>query len=113
MNGIVSAGLGEGQLDLSLGVTRLGKREENLGRNTHSWAVSLSHPLMERWSAAAEVSGATQRGKRGSGQFLAALGYELNKRVVFDGGFALGMGNTAADWSLFAGVTILLEKVSK
>ena len=113
LNGIVSTGLGEAQLDLNLGVTRLGLLEENQGRNAYSWAASLSHPLAERWTAAVEVSGAVRRGSRASGQFLAALGYEMNKRVVFYAGFTQGLGNTAADWGLFAGVTILLEKVSK
>jgi len=112
VTGILSADLGKAQLDLNLGVTRLGLIDANQGRNTYSWAASLSRPLTEQWTAATEVSGVIQRGTRSSGQFLAALGYAWNKRVVFDGGFALGMGSTAADWSLFAGVTILLEKVS-
>jgi hypothetical protein len=113
VNGIVSAGLGETQLDLNLGVTRLGKLEETLGRNAYGWAASVSHPVADRWTAAGEVSGTARHGARGSGQFLAALGYEWNQRLVLDGGFALGMGSTSPDWSVFAGVTLLWEKVLK
>lgn len=113
VNGIVSVGLGEAQLDLNLGVTRLGKREDNLGGNAYPWAVSVAHPLVDRWTVAGEVSGTVRHGTRGTGQFLAAVGYEWNKRMALDGGFAVGMGSTAADWSLFAGVTLLWEKLSK
>jgi len=39
---------------------------------------------------------------------LSALSYELNSRIVLDGGFALGIGSTASDWSLVTGMTMLL-----
>jgi len=110
VNGIFSTELGQAALDLNLGITRLGAREENQGRWQYAWAAALSHPIAERWTLAGELSATARRGMRGSGQFLAAVGYEWNRRVVLDGGFALGMGSQAADWSLFAGVTVLWEK---
>ncbi|MHB1231335.1 MAG: transporter [Burkholderiales bacterium] len=111
LNGITSIDSGVAQIDLNLGVTRLGGYAENEGRHALSWAVSISRSLVEKWNVAVELSGTDRHGMRGTSQFLTALSYEWSKRTVFDFGAAAGLGKAAPDWSVFAGVTILWEKI--
>lgn len=108
--GIASTNLGSAAVDFNLGVTRLGVYGEGEGRYQVTWAAAIAQPVAERWTLSAEMSGTDRKGTLGTAQFLAALGYELNKRIVLDGGVALGIGSTAPDWSLFTGVTLLLGK---
>ena len=111
LNGIVSMENSVAQVDINFGVTQLGTYTGNQGRHELSWAVGASRPVVEKWNLAVELSGVDRRDTRGTGQFLAALSYEWRKRTVFDFGAATGLGNTAADWGVFAGVTILWEKI--
>ncbi len=108
LNGIVSTNLGEASVDFNLGVTRLQTYDSGDNRYLVSWAAAIAQPIAERWTLSGEMSGADRKGTRGVAQFLGSLSYELNPRVILDGGFTVGMGSTAQDWSLFTGVTMLL-----
>ncbi|WP_050897737.1 hypothetical protein [Methylobacter tundripaludum] len=108
LNGIVSTRLGSAAVDINLGVTRLGAYGEGESRYQVTWAAAIAQPVTERWTVSAEMSGADRQGTRGTAQFLAALSYALNTRIVLDGGFALGVGSTAQNLSLFTGMTMLL-----
>jgi len=95
-------------VDINLGVTRLGAYGEGESRYQVTWAAAIAQPVTERWTLSAEMSGTDRQGTRGTAQFLAALSYALNTRIVLDGGFALGVGSTAQNLSLFTGMTMLL-----
>lgn len=111
LNGIVSADLGAVSLDFNVGPTRIGAREEGLGRTEWGAAAALSKSLDERWTIAGEVSGTKRKGSASQSQFLIAAGYAASKRTVFDFGFAKGLGNAETKWSAFAGVTMMLQQL--
>lgn len=111
LTGIYSADLGEYHTDLNLSATRFGKSVPDEGRIQTGWAASLSRPLANTWGVAGEFSGTYQKGIPSTAQFLAAVSYNYSKRVVFDAGVAAGLNRASADWSLFAGVTLLINKV--
>lgn len=111
VNAIYSANLNAYHADLNLAASRIGQLDAGTGRWQRTWAAALSRPLDERFSLAAEVSGTNQRGIASTAQFLVAASYNYSNRVVFDAGAASGLTRATPDWSLFAGVTILLAKV--
>ena len=107
--GIVSIALGEADLDINLGVARIGAigpAESNLAR---ALAAAISHPLAEKWAITGELSTVRRRGTERDSQFLTAVGYNLSKAVVIDAGVAWGLTHSSTDRSIFAGVTILLK----
>jgi hypothetical protein len=110
-NGIISTGYGDLSLDLNLNVIRLGAFEEGTSRYQVGWAAATSYALNDRLTLAAEFSGGNRQGTRGTSQFLTALSYQVNKRVVVDGGAAWGIASTAQDWSVFTGIAILVGEI--
>lgn len=111
LSGIYSANLGAYHTDLNLGGTRLGQIDTGESRWQTNWAASLSRSITDRWGVAGEFSGIYRRGTPSTAQFLVAASYNYTKRVVFDAGAAAGLNRASPDWSLFAGVTLLLAKV--
>jgi hypothetical protein len=109
VNGIVSAELGKAELDVNLGVQRLGAINPGESRTAYAWAAALSYPFNDKWGIAGEVSGVSQRGVPGTAQFLAAVSYNVSKTVVLDAGMAWGLNRASIDHSLFAGITVLLK----
>jgi hypothetical protein len=107
VTGIMSTRLGDTGIDLNLGAVRLGAVEEGAGRTQTNWAVSLSHPVVERWSANLEFSGSRQAGTAAASQALFALAYSVSKRIVVDAGMAKGLNGSKPD-SFFAGISMLL-----
>lgn len=110
-NAIYSAELANTTLDLNVNATRIGAIQTDESRTQIGWAAALSHPLAGAWGAAVELSGSARRGTTTSNQFLAALNYSQSARVVFDFGMAAGLGPAPRDKSVFAGVSLLLEKI--
>jgi hypothetical protein len=111
INGIYSADFQPWHMDLNLGGTRLGAVADVEGRWQTQWAASLSRSLVERWGAEMEFSGTRQNNIPSTSQFLAALSYASGNRVVWDAGMAKGLNTASQNWSVFAGVSILLERV--
>jgi hypothetical protein len=111
VTGIYSANLGDYHTDLNLSGTRLGQIASDESRWQTAWAASLSRALGERWGVAGEFSGTYRKSVPSTAQFLAAASYNYSKRVVFDAGAAFGLARASADWSLFAGVTLLIGKI--
>ena len=109
VTGIVSAELGKADLDLNLGVTRLGAVDPGESRTEYTWAAALSYPISERWVISGELSAVTQRGAPTTSQFLTAVSYNVSKRVVLDAGMAWGLNNASIDRTIFAGMTVLLK----
>jgi hypothetical protein len=109
VNGIVSAELGKFDLDLNLGVTRVGAVDPGASRYAYTWAAELSRPINEKWGITGELSAVTQRGEPTTSQFLTAISYNFSKRVVFDAGMAWGLNRASIDRAMFAGVTVLLK----
>lgn len=111
ITGIYSTNFSDYHTDINLSATRLGQIAEDENRWQTTWAVSLSRALGERWGVAGEFSGSYRRNVPSTAQFLAAVSYNVSKRVVFDAGAAAGLNHTSPDWSLFAGVTWLIGKI--
>jgi hypothetical protein len=107
VTGIMSTRVGETGIDFNLGAVRLGAVEVGAGRTQTNWAVSFSHPVVERWSANLEFSGSRQAGTASTSQALFALAYSVSKRIVVDAGMAKGLNGSKPD-SFFAGISMLL-----
>ena len=111
LSGIYSANLGAYHTDLNLGATRVGQIDTGESRWQTNWAASLSRSITDRWGVAGEFSGTYRKGMLSTAQFLVAASCNYTKRIVFDAGAAVGLNRASPDWSLFAGVTLLLGKV--
>lgn len=111
LNGIYSWTGAEDALDLNLNVTKLGHVQPGQGGQQWGWAASWCRQLDARWAFSAELSGTALRGTAPAQQGLLAASYALNKRVVLDAGVASGLHKSVQGWSMFAGVSVLLERL--
>ena len=111
VTGIYSSGIGALGIDLNLGYTRLGSAPGGEGKNQLFWAASTAYGLTERWSVAGELAGTVRQGVKPFTQFLTSTSYFFTPRLVGDTGIALGLNGSSQEWTLFAGMTILLGKV--
>lgn len=110
LNGIFSTEISGHDLDLNIGLARVGGVADGIDATLFSWAAAVGHSLNEKLGILAELSGVEQQGNPSSSQFMAGFTYNLSKRVVLDAGASAGLTSASQDWSLFAGVTTLLAK---
>lgn len=111
LNGIYSTDLSGNHLDLNLGATRVGAIANGEGRILYNWASSVSRNLDEKWGVFGELSGTYQRDMPTLSQFMAGVSYNFSKRIAFDAGASSGLAAASQDWSVFAGVTVLVDKL--
>jgi len=111
VTGIYSRGIGALGMDLNLGYTRLGGAPGEEGKNQLFWAASTAYGLTERWSVAGELAGTVRQGVKPFTQFLTSTSYFFTPRLVGDMGAAFGLNGGSQEWTMFAGMTILLGKV--
>lgn len=111
VTGIYSLGIGSLGIDLNLGYTRLGGAPGGEGKNQLFWAASTAYGLTKRWSVAGELAGTVKRDVKSFTQILASTNYFFSPRFVGDTGAAFGLNGSSQEWTLFAGMTILLGKV--
>jgi hypothetical protein len=111
LNGIYSTDFSGNHLDLNLGPTRAGAIAPGEGRFQYNWASALSRNLNEQWGVFGELSGSYQADTPALSQFMTGVSYNFSKRIVFDAGATSGLAAASQDWSAFAGVTVLLQKL--
>ncbi len=111
VNGIYSTEVAGNSIDLNLNLTRVGSIATGEGRTQLGYAATVSRPLNDQWGIAAEISGDTRRGTAPTDQLLVATSYAASRKVVWDASVAFGLSHASPDWSIFAGVSILLEKL--
>ena len=75
-------------------------------------AASISRPFGERWGVAGEVSRTLRKDAPNTAQFLLAESYDYSKRFAFDTGTAIGLNHASPDWSVSAGMTMLIGKIN-
>lgn len=97
ITGIVSLDLGETQLDLNLGRTRLGLANPGESRNAYNFAGALSRPMNEQWAVTVELSGVRQRGAPRMSQFLGAISCVENRGAGCWNGLGINQGIGCAD----------------
>lgn len=74
-------------------------------------SLSVSHPLVGKFSVSGEIWHFTQPFFRGNAVGnLWAVGYAARRTVVFDAGFDRGLTSTSTQWEAFAGFTYLLPR---
>jgi hypothetical protein len=72
-------------------------------------SLSISHPIVGRFSLSGEIWHFTQPFLRGNAVGnLWAVGYTAKKTLVFDAGFDRGLTSTSTQWEAFVGFTYLL-----
>ncbi len=111
VTGIYSIGMGSLGIDLNLGYTRLGGAPSGEGKNQLFWAASTAYGLTKQLSVAGELAGTVRRNVKPFTQFLTSTSYFFSPRIVGDAGIAFGLNGASQEWTLFAGMTILLGKV--
>ncbi len=98
-------------LDTNLMATRVGNIGPDQGQYQWTWAAAISRQIGEAWTLAGDLSGTSQSGAPTTAQFLAAASYAVNKRLVVDTGFASGLNKDTPQFTVFAGLTVLIGKV--
>ena len=111
ITGIYSVGIGHMGVDLNVGYTRLGGTSSGRGKNNLFWAVSTAYGLNKLWSLASELAGTVRRDVKPFTQLLTSTSYFFSPRLVGDTGIAFGLNGASQEWTLFAGMTILVGKV--
>ena len=111
VTGIYSVGVGSLGFDINLGYTRLGGASGGEGKNQLFWALSTAYGLTTRWSVSGELAGTTRHGIKPFTQFLGSTSYFFTPRIVGDTGMAFGLNGASQEWTIFAGMTVLLGKV--
>jgi hypothetical protein len=115
VTGIYSGVIGPLGIDLNLGYTRFGGTSRFTlsegGKNQLFWAASTAYGLTEKWSVAGELAGTMRKNVKPFTQVLTSTSYFLSPRLVGDLGTAFGLNGASQEWTLFAGITILLGKV--
>ncbi len=109
--GIYSIGIGSVGIDFNLGYTRLGGAAEEEKKNQLFWAASAAYGVTNQLSFAAELAGTVRHGVKPFTQILTSTSYFFSPRLVGDMGAAFGLNGASQEWTLFAGLTILLGKV--
>jgi hypothetical protein len=99
-------------LDTNLMATRMGYVGPDQSQYQWTWAAAISRQVGEAWTLAADLSGTNQSGAPSTAQFLAAASYAVNKRLVVDAGFASGLNKDTQQFTVFAGLTVLIGKVN-
>ena len=113
LKGIYGIDLSNGfHIDTNLMATRLGSVGPDQGQYQWTWAACLSRQVGEAWTLAGDLSGTVQNGAPSTAQFLAAASYAVNKRLVVDAGFASGLNKDTPQFTVFAGLTVLIGKVN-
>jgi hypothetical protein len=78
-------------------------------RGQFGQTLSISHPIVGKFSLSGEIWHFTQPFLRGNAVGnLWALGYTAQKSLVFDAGFNRGLTSTSTRWEAFVGFTYLL-----
>lgn len=111
LNGIFSRDFGSIHMDSNLNFTRIGQIDLDTSRIQTGLSTSFSHPLSERWSVTAELSGTRRSGTASTAQALFALGYSPTKHLAFDFGLARGLNDASPNFTAFGGVVIPLAKL--
>lgn len=83
--------------------------QEPVRRGQYGQSLTISHPLMNRFTLSGEIWHFTQPFLRGNAVGnLWAVSYSARKNLVFDTGFNRGLTSTSTTWEAFAGFTYLL-----
>lgn len=109
INGIYSTAIAETTIDFNFGLTRLGAIQQGESRNQWNSAIALSRALNDKWAVAFEIAGIRRSGVPFSSQHMATIAYVVSNRMVLDAGLA--KGNHANDHMVFAGITLLMERL--
>ncbi len=115
VTGIYSGVIGPLGIDLNLGYTRFGETSRVTlsegGKDQLFWAASMAYGLTDKWSVASELAGTMRKNVKPFTQVLTSTSYFFSPRHVGDLGAAFGLNGASQEWTLFAGMTILLGKV--
>ena len=113
LKGIYGLDLPNGlHLDTNLVATRLGTVLMDQGNYQWTWAAALSRQFGDAWTLAGDFSGTAQSGAPSTAQFLSSASYALSKRLVIDGGLAVGLNSHSPRFTVFSGLTVLMGKVN-
>jgi hypothetical protein len=83
--------------------------QEPVHRAQFGQSLSISHPIVGKFSVSGEIWHFTQPFLRGNAVGnLWAMGYAARKTLVLDAGFDRGLTSTSTQWEAFAGFTYLL-----
>lgn len=104
---LVSKTIGKTTFDFN-GSWLLAGRTSNSGHSASAQAAfAASHSLAKRWAIQGELSGFGRNDQQPGALFLlGALTYQVNRRLVLDGGARAGLTNDTPAVGVFAGLTV-------
>jgi hypothetical protein len=107
--GIYSIALGKLAVDVNLGATRVASTGVGEGRYRYGGAIAMGAPIAGPIGFTVELSSEVRRGFTGSSQGLAALTWEINRKLVLDLGFARTLDRSKVS-TVFAGFSWLITR---
>jgi hypothetical protein len=104
---LVSKKIGGTTVDFNASYLLAGRTSTSGHASSGQAALAASHDLTKRWGVQGEISGSSRNDEQpASLLLLAAVTYQVNKRVVLDSGVRAGLTHDASREGFFAGMTV-------
>lgn len=105
--GLVSKKVGQTTVDFNAIYLLAGRTSRNGFASSGQAALAASRNLSKRFGIQGEISGISRNDEQFGAMFgLGVVTYQLNRRVVFDGGLRFGLTSAAPRVGIVAGITI-------
>jgi len=104
---LVSKNIGKTTVDFNFSYLLAGRTSDKGHASSGQAALAASHNLNKRWGIQSEISGFSRNDEQpGSLFLLAAVTYQVNRRLVFDSGARAGLTHDAPGIGVFVGMTV-------
>jgi hypothetical protein len=104
---LLSKNIGKVTVDFNFSSLLAGRTSNNGHATSAQLALAASRVLTKRWGIQGEISGFGRNDEQPGALFLlAAATYQVNRRLVLDGGARTGLSHDAPAVGVFAGLTV-------
>lgn len=104
---LLSKSVGKTTIDFNVGYLLAGRTSTNGHASSGQSALAVSRNVTTRWGIQGEISGSGRNDEQpGSLFLLAAVTWQVNHRLVLDGGARTGLTHDAPGVGVFAGMTV-------
>ena len=104
---LLSKNIGKTTVDFNVSYLLDGRTSRSGDASSILGALAASHNITEHWGIQGEISGFARVDEQpGSLLLLAAVTYQVNRRLVLDGGARTGLTHDAPRVGVFAGMTV-------
>lgn len=104
---LVSKSIGKTTIDFNVSYLLAGRTSTSGHASSGQGALAVSHNLTKRWGVQGEISGLGRNDQQSGALFLlAAVTWQVNRRLVLDSGARTGLTRDAPGVGVFAGMTV-------